>query len=274
MDKKVSIIIPCFNQEKYVIEAIESALWQTYKNIEILCVNDGSIDNSSLIIKDFADKFKNIVFFDLEENKGVIYARNLAIGASTGEYILPLDADDVIEPTYVEKAVEILNNKPEIGIVYCNARLFGFKNRVWKLPDFSRESFLYDNCIFNCALFRKKDFYNAGLYKENMIDGCEDWDLWLSIIELGLKPYRINEVLFNYRKCEKSRSSEVNKNSAWKNELIKNHLDLYLKDLNFGKRVFLNSDRIEKKEKKYKSLFKFFFISFVLVLGILLWIIV
>lgn len=273
MNIKVSIIIPCFNQEKYIIEAIESALNQTYRNIEILCINDGSTDNSSKVIKEFVDKYKNIVFFDLEENKGVVYARNLAIDASTGEYILPLDADDTIEPTYVEKAVEILNNKPEIGIVYCKAKKFGIKNKAWNLPDFNIDAFLYDNCIFNCALFRKKDFFNAGKYKENMVNGCEDWDLWLSIIELGLKPYRINEVLFNYRQHGKSRSTDVNKNTIWKNELIKNHIEIYLKDSKFGKRVFLNPDRIEKKIKKYKNLLKVFFITFILIVGVLLWII-
>ena len=111
LNKKVSIIIPCYNQGRFVGEAIQSSLNQTYKNIEIVCVNDCSADNSSEIIKDFAKKYKNILFFDLTENKGVINARNLAIEACRGDYILPLDADDTIEPTYVEKAIQILDKK-------------------------------------------------------------------------------------------------------------------------------------------------------------------
>lgn len=100
---KVSIIIPCYNQAEYVGESIESALKQTYENLEIVCINDGSTDNSSEVIKSYAEKYKNIVFLDEKTNRGVCCARNMAIAASSGEYILPLDADDKIEPQYVEK---------------------------------------------------------------------------------------------------------------------------------------------------------------------------
>ena len=250
INKKVSIIIPCFNQGKYIKEAIESALNQTYKNIEIVCVNDGSSDNSSEIIKEMVDKYKNIIFFDLEENQGVINARNMAIDASCGEYILPLDADDKIEPTYIEKAVEILDNKPEIGIVYCRARKFGKKNKIWNLPDFNLDNFLYENCIFNCALFRKSDFYRAGKYKENMKDGCEDWDLWLSFVELGLKPYRINEVLFNYRQHDNSRTKIASKDKNWKLNIFENHKSLYLSNEKFILNAFIKLKRINKKYKR------------------------
>ena len=271
--KKVSIIIPCFNQEEYIKEAIESALNQTYKNIEIICVNDGSDDNSAEIIKSLADKYKNILFFNLKENKGVIYARNFAIEASCGEYILPLDADDTIETTYVEKAVEILNDNPNIGIVYCKARRFGTENKIWNLPKYNLSDFLYENCIFNCALFRKNDFYKAGKYKENMKDGCEDWDLWMSIIELGLNPYRIDEILFNYRQHKNnSRNHQASKNLFWRNSLLKNHFELYLNDEKFNKKIFLN---YEKKIKKYKklnnALFSLALVFFIFSIGIVLW---
>jgi len=275
MDKKVSIIIPCFNQGKYVADAIESALNQTYENIEIVCINDGSSDNSSEIIKNLVDKYKKILFLDLKKNEGVINARNLAIDASSGEYILPLDADDTIEPTYIAKATEILNNKPEVGIVYCKARKFGNENGIWDLPDFNKDDFLYDNCIFNCALFRKRDFLNAGKYKENMINGYENWDLWLSILEIGFKPYRIDEILFNYRIQDNFRTTSSKKNTSWKIMFIKNHIESYLKDSSFAKRVFVNpDDRLRKKVKKYKNLFKLFLTLFVLILGILLWIMI
>jgi len=207
------------------------------------------------------------LFFDLKENKGVINARNMAIDASSGEYILPLDADDKIESTYVEKAVEILENKPEIGIVYCRANFFGQKTGEWHLPEFNLNDFLYDNCIFNCALFRKDDFYRTGKYKENMKDGCEDWDLWLSMIELGLKPYRIDEFLFNYRQHKNSRTTHVAKSTQWKKELFKNHLDLFLENEKFTDNIFSNANKLKNKIKKYKKLFKeTLFISIILIL--------
>lgn len=263
--KKVSVIIPCFNQGKYVKEAINSVLNQTYENIEIICINDGSVDNTAEIITSLADKYK-ILFFNFKENKGVIHARNFGIDASTGDYILPLDADDTIEPTYVEKAVKILDEKPEIGIVYCKAKKFKKKSKIWKLKEYKFESFLYRNCIFNCALFRKSNFLQAGKYKDNLKYGCEDWDLWLSLIELNLKPYQINEFLFNYRQHENSRSKLVNKNHEWQKELIKNHIDLYLNNDEFIERIFS-----KKQGKKYKFLYNTFLFFSLLELIIIAW---
>ncbi|MBQ2870520.1 glycosyltransferase family 2 protein [bacterium] len=258
MSKKVSIIIPCYNQELYVEEAIESALNQTYGNIEIVCINDGSTDNSSSVISEITSEHKSIVFIDNKENKGVIASRNEAIKLASGEYILPLDADDKIEPTYVEKAVKILEENSDIGFVYCKANMFGDKNKYWKLPEFDEKTFIFANCIFCTALFRKSDFLKVGMYKEYMKYGCEDWDLWISFVENGLKPHRIDEVLFNYRQIAVSRSNVCWQNEQkWQRELIKNHLDLYLNNDLFLKLVFDNLQIKNSflKYKKYKKLF-------------------
>src|SRR5574344_577910 len=131
---KVSIIIPCYNQGKYMKDALNSAINQTYHDIEIVCVNDGSTDNSAEIIENFSKSYNNIIFINEKENSGVVRARNLAIERASGEFILPLDADDKIESTYVEKAVKILENKGDVGIVYCRAKFFGEKNEEWLLP--------------------------------------------------------------------------------------------------------------------------------------------
>ena len=259
--KKVSVIIPCYNQAQFAEEAILSALHQTYPNIEIVCINDGSTDNSAEVIQKLAQKYKQIVFFDEKENRGVIASRNIAINAAAGEYILPLDADDTIEPEYIEEAVKVLDNNPDIGIVYSKARLFGIKNKEWKLPDYSKSHILYSNCIFVSALFRKKDFIALGGYKEYMKDGYEDWDLWLSFVENGFNVHRINKILFNYRKYKgANRSAQINKPkmiNIYKN-ILKNHIKLYMEDESFAANVFLAT---EKKLKKYKKLYLCFLIS-------------
>lgn len=260
MDKKVSVIIPCYNQGKYISDAINSVLAQTYKDIEIVIVNDGSTDNSNEIIKTFADKYKNILFFDENKNKGVINARNMAIEAASGEFILPLDADDTIEPTYIEKAVKILKENPNIGIVYCKARMFGIKNEYWDLKDFDKSNILYNNCIFCSALFRKADFIKVGMYKDYMLYGCEDYDLWLSFIEQGFDVYRIDEILFNYRQYEEDSRSTIcskNQDNIWK-ALIKNHIDLYLGDEQFLEKIHNDFKKVNKKLKKYKKIYKIF----------------
>lgn len=272
---KVSIIIPCYNQEKYVAEAINSALRQTFKDIEIVCVNDGSTDNSVEIIKSFENKYKNFIFLSNEENRGVIYSRNFAIKNCNGTYILPLDADDIIEPTYVEKAVKILDNNPNIGIVYCKAKIFGNYDKYWNLKPFNKSDILYENCIFCSALFRKSDFLKIGGYNNNMKYGCEDYDLWLSFIEQGLEVFQINEILFSYRQYDETSRTTIslkNKKEIW-NNLIKNHINLYLNDENFLERlIFSNPIKTNKKYKKYKKMFNKLFpitiIELIIIIGL------
>ena len=272
---KVSIIIPCYNQEKYVAEAINSALRQTFKDIEIVCVNDGSTDNSVEIIKSFENKYKNFIFLNNEENRGVIYSRNFAIKNCNGTYILPLDADDIIEPTYVKKAVKILDNNPNIGIVYCKAKIFGNYDKYWNLKPFNKSDILYENCIFCSALFRKSDFIKIGGYNNNMKYGCEDYDLWLSFIEQGLEVFQINEILFSYRQYDETSRTTIslkNKKEIW-NNLIKNHINLYLNDENFLERlIFSNPIKTNKKYKKYKKMFNKLFpitiIELIIIIGL------
>ena len=272
---KVSIIIPCYNQGKYVAEAINSALRQTFKDIEIVCVNDGSTDNSVEIIKSFENKYKNFIFLNNEENRGVIYSRNFAIKNCNGTYILPLDADDIIEPTYVEKAVKILDNNPNIGIVYCKAKIFGNYDKYWNLKPFNKSDILYENCIFCSALFRKSDFLKFGGYNNNMKYGCEDYDLWLSFIEQGLEVFQINEILFSYRQYDETSRTTIslkNKKEIW-NNLIKNHINLYLNDENFLERlIFSNPIKTNKKYKKYKKMFNKLFpitiIELIIIIGL------
>lgn len=272
---KVSIIIPCYNQGKYVAEAINSALRQTFKDIEIVCVNDGSTDNSVEIIKSFENKYKNFIFLNNKENRGVIYSRNFAIKNCNGTYILPLDADDIIEPTYVEKAVKILDNNPNIGIVYCKAKIFGNYDKYWNLKPFNKSDILYENCIFCSAIFRKSDFLKIGGYNNNMKYGCEDYDLWLSFIEQGLEVFQINEILFSYRQYDETSRTTIslkNKKEIW-NNLIKNHINLYLNDENFLERlIFSNPIKTNKKYKKYKKMFNKLFpitiIELIIIIGL------
>lgn len=252
MDKKVSVIIPCYNKEKYIKDAVESVINQTYRNIELVCINDASEDNSLIILEELKEKYPTVVLINEKTNQGVVQARNSGIDIAKGEYILPLDADDTIEPTYIEKCVKILNENSDIGIVYCIARIIGKTKRVWKLSSFNKSDFLYRNCIFCTAMFRKSDFIKVGKYKSYMNVGPEDWDLWLSFIEIGLKPYQIPEILFNYRVQKRGTRSEITKNTSdiWMRNMFINHMGLYLEDKTFFTRVFTS-----KKYKKYKTLF-------------------
>lgn len=118
MEKKVSILIPCFNSAKYVSEALQCCLSQDYQNIEIIVVDDGSTDNSVEVVKEWVSKYDNVHLY-LQKNSGVCRARNLAFEKSTGDYILYLDADDLISRDTISNQVELLKGTDNDVVAIC-----------------------------------------------------------------------------------------------------------------------------------------------------------
>jgi len=216
----VSIIIPCYNDGKYLLEAVDSALSQTYPNIEIIIVNDASYDQETIsTLSSIANP--KIHIYHNEKNIHLSGTRNKGISLSKGKYILPLDSDDKIDKTYIQKAVEIMENDTSIGVVYCKANLFGLQNSPWYLPDYSIDNMLIDNIVFATALFYKEDWNKVGGYSEDFKSGLEDYNFWLSIIELGKEFYRIPEVLFFYRKKEQSMLNSFDNDISARKETYK-----------------------------------------------------
>jgi glycosyltransferase involved in cell wall biosynthesis len=222
----ISIIIPCYNQGQYLQEAVDSVLNSTYKNFEIIIVNDGSTKFLD-ILNDFSAPNTKIIH---QENHGPSIARNNGIKSAKGKYILPLDVDDKIHSTYIEKAVKILETNPQIGIIYCDAEFFGTKNEKLEIQKYKFPNILWGNNIFCSAIFKKSDWEMVGGYKKEMYLGFESWEFWLSLIEKGIQVYKIPEILFSYRQSEKSRSTNLyKKNNPIKmiKQIIKFHPDLY-----------------------------------------------
>ncbi len=226
---RVSIVIPCFNKGEFIDQAVNSVLNQTYRDIELVIVNDGSDDGHTE--KKLEDYHQSGVKVIHTANYGVSEARNTGIRESRGEYILPLDADDEIEKDYVRHAVDILDSRQEVGIVYCLAKFFDKRNQEWELPPYSREAILLDNMIFCSAFFRRSDWEKVKGYNPNMRNGYEDWDFWLSLIELGLDVYRIPQTLFLYRIGDAAarhfmtEEKEIDMNM--RRQLVANHKTLY-----------------------------------------------
>lgn len=204
---KVSVIMPCYNDGKYIGEAISSVWAQTYKNIELIIIDDGSDDEDTkrLLCSISQDKRVSVLY---AEHAGPASARNFGIENATGTFILPLDSDDIIEPTYIEKAVDIIQKDKAVGAVYCQAYLFGEKRGRWELPDFSLRDMLIDNIVFVTALFRKTDWERVGGFDISMDEGMEDYDFWISILEIGKEIYQIPETLFYYRIKKESRTTK------------------------------------------------------------------
>lgn len=196
-DSLVSVIIPCFNDGAYLSEAVASVREQTWKETEIILIDDGSDDPETVeIIENLPFERKTVLH---TSHIGPAAARNRGIEAAAGSYILPLDADDRIDPSYIEKAMEILCSDEKIGAVFCHADLFGEQEGPWELPEYSLKNELLDNCVFVTALFRKKDWESIGGFCEDFHAGMEDYDFWLSLLESGKEIRQMPEVLFHYR---------------------------------------------------------------------------
>ncbi|MFV8226701.1 glycosyltransferase family 2 protein [Christiangramia aquimixticola] len=198
MLNKISIIIPCFNSEKTLYQTLDSLLKQTFSNWEAIIVDDGSIDNTKSISASFILKDKRFKYY-YKENKGLGKARNYGIERAEGEFILPLDSDNLVDSEFCELAIEIFKSK-NIGVVHGHAELFGEKSGLWHIEKFNFEKLLVQNYIDACAIFRKSLWEQVGGYDEKMPhQGNEDWDLWLSFGRLGVEFFHLDKVTFKYR---------------------------------------------------------------------------
>lgn len=123
---KVSVVVPNYNYEKYIAKTIESVLAQTYRNIELIVVDDGSKDNSLNILKRFGDKVTVIE----QKNQGVSLARNNGVSISNGDYIAFLDADDIWLPEKLERQMQRLLSDNQVGLVHCSMSLIGLNDAI------------------------------------------------------------------------------------------------------------------------------------------------
>jgi glycosyltransferase involved in cell wall biosynthesis len=204
----VSIVIPCYNQANYLGETVASALNSNYPSLEIIIIDDGSTDGSTDLGRELADSFEHVFFFE-QANAGPSVARNHGIRKSSGKYVLPLDADDLITPDYIRKGVEVLEADNEVKVVYCGAEKFGDVQGKWNLKPFSRERLAQGNMIYVSALFRKEDWEKVGGFAEEMTWGFEDWEFWISMLKNGGKVVKLPITGFFYRIRKGSRRKGV-----------------------------------------------------------------
>lgn len=227
----VSVVMPCYNDGRYIQESVASVKAQTYPNVELIIIDDGSDDSDTIATLNALAKEANVQVLHAT-HVGPSAARNAAIREARGKYILPLDADDTIDPTYIEKAVNILESHKDTGVAYCEADLFGAQSGKWDLPTYSFESMLFDNIVFVTALFSKADWEKVGGFNENMKAGMEDYDFWLSILGEGKKIEQIPEVLFHYRIKDSSRTTQFQQDPSRIKEtyhqLFDNHREFIL----------------------------------------------
>lgn len=196
-----TIAIPCFNQAEYLIDSLGSALAQTLAPLEVLVIDDGSTEDVAAAVAAL-DHGGITVRVLRVANRGLPGARNTALMNARGSAFLPLDADDWIEPTYLERTVPLLlgHDVVCVGLQEHGQRegtyMPGCELGIDRLTvDDERAS----NRLFYCALFRTALLRQVGGYNGRMIHGYEDWDLWVDLMQRGARITAVNEVLFHYR---------------------------------------------------------------------------
>jgi glycosyltransferase involved in cell wall biosynthesis len=195
----VTVIMPCYNQAQYLPEAVASVVAQTFADWEIIIVNDGSPDDTSEaargLIKQYAGRRIRLLE---KKNGGLASARNAGIGVAAGAYILPLDADDKIEPAMLEKTAALLDAEPGIAVAYTDIAHFGAVEKVIQAAEFDFKKICLNNQLNYCSLFRREVWERVGGYR-SWLYGYEDWDFWIACGERGLVARRIPGAMLQYR---------------------------------------------------------------------------
>lgn len=206
----LSVVIPYYNLGKTLPETIESIKATTYKNYEIIIVNDGSTDEESVkVLEQYKDDEKVRVVNI--ENKGLANARNVGAKEAKGEFVAFLDADDKIDPTFYEKAIRILHQYSNVSYVYSWVQYFEGSTAVWPTFNVHIPYLLCANMLAAFVVIRKNDFLNFGQNRIKMEYGMEDYDGWVSLAEHGCLGVSIPEKLNLYRIRKDSMSRQFNK---------------------------------------------------------------
>lgn len=257
----VTVVIPCYNDGLYIMEALHSILNQTLKADKIIIIDDGSGQETKKILKTIQYTNVEIIY---QENQGVCKARNNAIQLAETDYILNLDADDYFEPTFVEKAVEVLNKNDKVAAVGCWVKIL--KNKVLdqeiKKPlGGSVKDFIIINNGIASSMFRKKNWEMVSGYDIEMRNGYEDWEFWIAILKHNFEMVILQEPLYTYRQKMQSRNkSALNKYDydlrkyifIKHKELYKEHFEFYSLELLRRNSIFSRNQDKVKETLDYK----------------------
>src|SRR5262249_17123157 len=223
----VSIVIPYFKQEEFLLEAVRSASAQTYRNFEIIVVDDCSEGRSAQEV--LADcEVPAVRIIRHEYNQGPAAARNTAIRASLGALILPLDADDMITADYLAVTTRGFADDPDLGAVFTNARLFGDEDGLW-CPQFSFASILCYG-LPNSFLFKGDVFASIGGYNPALRLG-ENSDYWLRAQQFGWRFQHIDEPLYLYRRHSRAKTRSQDFLCERARALVREHKELFVDHL-------------------------------------------
>lgn len=193
----LSVIVPSYNMEKYLADAIESVLAQTYTEWEMIIVDDGSTDISASIAREYAEKDGRIKYI-YQDNAGPSAARNHGVKESTGKYLFFFDGDDKITPEYLQLGVSYMEGHQECTFFSTDVEYFGGKTGSAYNRFSNYKNLLCENSLCCCGLIRRTDFERIGGFDENM-KGIEDWELFIRLLYKHDNVYIYPKPMFFYR---------------------------------------------------------------------------
>lgn len=221
----ISIVMPAYNSAQYIEQSIESVLKQSYKNWELIIVDDCSIDDTYKIVEKLCITEERIKLFRMNENSGVAMARNFAISMSRGKYIAFLDSDDLWLPDKLEKQLNLMQEKKAV-ISYTAYRQFSMEKvgNLVSVPEQVTYKQLLKGNVIGCltVMLDKERLGNLQMKKARH----EDYILWLDILKKGNIAYGLQEDLARYRKSETSLTSNKKRSALWTWQVYRQHQEL------------------------------------------------
>ena len=228
MSFKASVIIPAYNAEKYLKEAIDSIINQTFQDFEVLVINDNSTDNTVNILQSYTDKRIQILN---SQGSGISDALNLGLDSAKGEYIIRMDADDISLPERFEKQIKYLDENPDIAICGSIAQYFNDNSdllyNIWQTPSEDKliKTFLLTTVplIHPSVIIRKSVLDKYELRYSTIYNGAEDFGLWTKAAKF-VKFHNIEEVLLYYRRHNDNATfRNINQGRKAFQEIIRNN---------------------------------------------------
>ena len=211
---KVSVIMPVYNRESFVCQAIESVLQQTYKDFELIVIDDGSTDRSADLIESFSD---SRLHYLRQRHSGISASMNHGLQLASGQYIARLDSDDIWLPQMLASQVAILEKETDIGVAYAKAqqidetgnRMTEIRGKEMRFRGDSLKSMIFEDFTCNITVVARCDcFALAGRY-DTSLHGNEDWDMWLRIAKYCNFEFN-DQILAFFR----SHSGNITKNTS------------------------------------------------------------
>lgn len=229
IDDLVSVIVPVYNAKSFLGETLDSILNQTYKKIEIICIDDMSSDGSRDLIMEYASKSEKVVPLFLEKNGGVSNARNRGIEKAKGRFIAFLDSDDVWLPKKIENQIKFMREN-NYGFSFTSYQFIDSDSKRLNTVVKAKEVVTYDDLLKHNAISCLTVVIDRDFIDEIKMPSIhhEDYATWLSILKKGHRAYGLNELLALYRTRSNSLSGNKIKAAGWTWNILRNEEKLGL----------------------------------------------